>query len=106
MIDHHDVAYIKGELMDESAGLSFVPSNVPYTNSNLFLGDLDMFAFKSCLADNGLQAEFHEGCLVVKTEGRPRIKIFKEQGKISFESVVCKEYFLVRKLLYSNLVYI
>ena len=107
MIDHHDVAYIKGDIVDESTGLSFVPPREePYTNSSLFLGDLDMFAFKQKLAENGLQAEFHEGCLVVKTHGKPRIKIFKEQGKISFESVICKEYFQVRKLLYSNLVYI
>jgi len=47
MIDHHDVAYIKGDIVDESTGLSFVPPREePYTNSSLFLGDLDMFAFK------------------------------------------------------------
>lgn len=78
MIDQHDVAYIKGDLIEDPTGLAIVPSKIePYTNSSLFLGDLDMMAFKSMLTDNGLQAEFHEGCLVVKTAGKPRVKIFK-----------------------------
>lgn len=106
-VDGYEVAYINGEVQTEQEQLQFVCKENPQKGFGYFLGNVKLGKLRNMFIENGYKAEFRDGKLVIND-----IVILGKQGNsggiqdYTIEGVVSKEYFDIRKIIYSQHIYV
>ena len=106
-VDGYEVAYINGEVKMEQEQLQFDCRENPQKGFGYFLGNVKLGKLRAMLIDKGYRAEFREGKLVINE----RVILGKQgnSGGIQdyvIEGVISKEYFDIRKIIYSQHIYV
>jgi cleavage and polyadenylation specificity factor subunit 2 len=107
-VDGYELAYIQGEASYEQDQLMFETDQERAPKGHgLYLGQLNMSKFKVTLAEKGYKVEYRQGKLVIND----KVIISKkslDSGMQEYvvEGVASMEFFEIRKLLYSNHIYI
>ena len=106
-VDGYEVAYINGEVKVEQEQLHFSCKQSDQSGFGYFLGNVKLGKLRAMLIDKGYQAEFREGKLVINDR-----MILCKQGNSGgiqdyiIEGVMSKEYFDIRKIIYSQHIYV
>ncbi|CAG9329874.1 unnamed protein product [Blepharisma stoltei] len=106
-VDGYEVALIKGKVGMENEQLQYNMVEGEKQRFGYFLGKVQLGKIKGLLTEKGYNTEFREGKLVIND----KVWIFtnKESGEIKeyvIEGVISRDYFDIRRLLYSEHLYI
>ena len=106
-VDGYEVAYINGEVKIEQEQLHFACEENNKKSFGYFLGSVKLGHLRGILIEQGYKAEFREGKLVIND----RVVLYKQgnTGGIQYytiEGVMSKEYFDIRKIIYSQHIYV
>lgn len=107
-VDGYELAYIQGNANYEQDQLMFyIDHDKAPTGHGLYLGQLNMSKFKVTLIEKGYKVEYRQGKLVINDKVIVHKKSL-ENGVQEYviEGVASMEFFEIRKLLYSNHIYI
>lgn len=106
-VDGYEVALIKGEVVTEQDQLQYNMVEGTKKSFGYFLGKVQLGKIKSVLSERGYRAEFREGKLVIND----KVRLFKSKesagtNEYIIEGVASQDYFEIRRLLYSEHLYI
>lgn len=106
-VDEYEVAFLHGEVKVENEQLHFSNIDCEPRSFGYFLGIVRLGHIRNLLIEKGYRAEFREGKLVIND----RVIIYKQgsSGSIqdyTIEGVMSKEYFEIRKIIYSQHIYV
>ena len=108
-VDGYEVSYIKGEVQDTEDRLLFHirQEETPSQEHGVFLGTLSLNQLKANLVERGYRVLFREGKLVVN-ESVLLSRTKDERGRTHYqlEGLASKEYYDLRRVLYSHFVYL
>lgn len=106
-LDGYDVAYISGQASLEHEQLHFEPNDMQIKQFGYFLGTVKLGRIRNLLNEKGFKAEFREGKLVINDK-----VIFYKIGNSAgvqdyvIEGVASRDYFEIRKIIYSEHQYV
>lgn len=106
-VDGYEVAYISGQVRIEQDQLHFTCDESFKKPFGYFLGNVKLGQLRGLLIEKGYKAEFRGGKLVIND----RVILYKHgnSGGIqdyTIEGVMSKEYFDIRKIIYSQHIYV
>ena len=108
-VDGYEVSFIKGEVQNSEDRLVFhiKEEAKPSQEHGVFLGTLSLNQLKAALVERGYRVLFREGKLVVN-ESVLLSRTKDERGRTHYqlEGLASKEYYDLRRVLYSHFIYL
>uniref|UniRef100_A0A0A9DB54 Cleavage and polyadenylation specificity factor subunit 2 n=1 Tax=Arundo donax TaxID=35708 RepID=A0A0A9DB54_ARUDO len=107
-LGEHEIAWVDAEVGKEDEKLILLPpSSTPPPHQSVLVGDLKLADFKQFLENKGLQVEFAGGALRCGEYVTVRKIGDSQRGstgcqQIVIEGPLCKDYYKIRELLYSQ----